>query len=151
MLKGLENLWYIVIDFNNVIFCNIFLGNYCFQVKIRIWNQEWVDEIVFLDICIDLFVWFMWWVKLFYIFLGVFVLYFIFYVYKKKLDMEFFYELEKKNYEQEQELNNECLCFYINIIYELCIFLMLILGLLEDMQKSNFLLGKDLQKILVIY
>lgn len=151
MLKGLENSWYTVTDPNNVTFRNIPPGNYCFQVKTRIRNQEWADEIASLDIRIDPPVWLTWWAKLFYILSGVSVLYFILHAYKKKLDMESLYELEKKNHEQEQELNNERLRFYTNITHELRTPLTLILGPLEDMQKSNSLSGKDSQKILVIH
>lgn len=151
MLKGLENSWYTVTDPNNVTFRNIPPGNYCFQVKTRIRNQEWADEIASLDIRIDPPVWLTWWAKLFYILSGVSVLYFILHVYKKKLDMESLYELEKKNHEQEQELNNERLRFYTNITHELRTPLTLILGPLEDMQKSNSLSGKDSQKISVIH
>lgn len=67
------------------------------------------------------------------------------------LYMESLYELEKKNHEQEQELNNERLRFYTNITHELRTPLTLILGPLEDMQKSNSLSGKDSQKISVIH
>lgn len=151
MLKGLENSWYTVTDPNNVTFRNIPPGNYCFQVKTRIRNQEWADEIASLDIRIDPPVWLTWWAKLFYILSGVSVLYFILHTYKKKLDMESLYELEKKNHEQEQELNNERLRFYTNITHELRTPLTLILGPLEDMQKSNSLSGKDSQKISVIH
>ena len=152
MLKGLENSWYTVTDPNNVTFRNIPPGNYCFQVKTRIRNQEWADEIASLDIRIDPPVWLTWWPKLFfYILSGVSVLYFILHAYKKKLDMESLYELEKKNHEQEQELNNERLRFYTNITHELRTPLTLILGPLEDMQKSNSLSGKDSQKISVIH
>ena len=129
MLKGLENSWYTVTDPNNVTFRNIPPGNYCFQVKTRIRNQEWADEIASLDIRIDPPVWLTWWAKLFYILSGVSVLYFILHAYKKKLDMESLYELEKKNHEQEQELNNERLRFYTNITHELRTPLTLILGL----------------------
>lgn len=151
MLKGLENSWYTVTDPNNVTFRNIPPGNYCFQVKTRIRNQEWADEIASLDIRIDPPVWLTWWAKLFYILSGVSVLYFILHAYKKKLDMESLYELEKKNHEQEQELNNKRLRFYTNITHELRTPLTLILGPLEDMQKSNSLSGKDSQKISVIH
>lgn len=151
MLKRLENSWYTVTDPNNVTFRNIPPGNYCFQVKTRIRNQEWADEIASLDIRIDPPVWLTWWAKLFYILSGVSVLYFILHAYKKKLDMESLYELEKKNHEQEQELNNERLRFYTNITHELRTPLTLILGPLEDMQKSNSLSGKDSQKISVIH
>ena len=132
MLKGLENSWYTVTDPNNVTFRNIPPGNYCFQVKTRIRNQEWADEIASLDIRIDPPVWLTWWAKLFYILSGVSVLYFILHAYKKKLDMESLYELEKKNHEQEQELNNERLRFYTNITHELRTPLTLINGPLEN-------------------
>lgn len=151
MLKGLENSWYTVTDPNNVTFRNIPPGDYCFQVKTRIRNQEWADEITPLDIRIDPPVWLTWWAKLFYILSGVSVLLFILHAYKKKLDMESLYELEKKNHEQEQELNNERLRFYTNITHELRTPLTLILGPLEDMLKSSSLSGKDSQKISVIH
>ena len=64
--------------------------------------------------------------------------------------MESLYELEKKNHEQEQELNNERLRFYTNITHELRTPLTLILGPLEDMQKSNSFSGLDSQKISAI-
>lgn len=151
MLKGLENSWYTVTDPNNVTFRNIPPGNYRFLVKTRIRNQEWSDEVASLDIRIDPPVWLTWWAKLFYIVAGVAILYFILLAYKKKLDVESLYELEKKNHEQEQELNNERLRFYTNITHELRTPLTLILGPLEDMQKNNSLSHKDAQKISVIH
>lgn len=54
--------------------------------------------------------------------------------------MQSFYELEKKNHEQEQELNNERLRFYTNITHELRTPLTLILGPLEDFQEDKELL-----------
>ena len=72
MLKGLENSWYTVTDPNNVTFRNIPPGNYCFQVKTRIRNQEWADEIASLDIRIDPPVWLTWWAKLFLYSFGCF-------------------------------------------------------------------------------
>lgn len=151
MLKGLENSWYTVTDPNSVTFRNLPPGNYCFKVKTRIRNQEWSEAVASLDIHINPPVWLTWWAKLGYIIVGVFILYIVLLVYKKRLDMESLYELEKKNHEHEQELNNERLRFYTNITHELRTPLTLILGPLEDMQKSNSLSGKDSQKISVIH
>lgn len=151
ILKGLENSWYTVTDPNNVTFRNIPPGNYRFLVKTRIRNQEWSHEVASLDIRIDPPVWLTWWAKLLYVVAGVAILYFILLAYKKKLDVESLYELEKKNHEQEQELNNERLRFYTNITHELRTPLTLILGPLEDMQKNNSLSHKDAQKISVIH
>lgn len=151
MLKGLENSWYTVTDPNNVTFRNIPPGYYRFLVKTRVRNQDWSEETTSLNIHIAPPLWLTWWAKLLYALAGLSVLYFILLAYKKKLDMESLYELEKKNHEQAQELNNERLRFYTNITHELRTPLTLILGPLEDMQKSGTLSGKDKQKISVIH
>ena len=151
MLEGLEKAWYTVTDPNNVTFRNVPPGDYRFLVKTRIRNQEWSDAVASLGICIAPPLWLTWWAKLIYVLLGVSALYFILNAYKKKLDVESLYELERKNHEQEQELNNERLRFYTNITHELRTPLTLILGPLEDMQKGNSLSGKDAQKVSVIH
>lgn len=75
----------------------------------------------------------------------------ILYAYKKRLDAEALYQLEKQSHEHEQELNNERLRFYTNITHELRTPLTLILGPLGDIQKSDTLSTKDAQKISVIH
>lgn len=151
MLKGLEDAWYTVTDPNNVTFRNVPPGDYHFMVKTRIKNQEWSDEVTTLDIHIVPPLWLTWWAKCSYILLSGAILFLILYAYKKKLDMEVLYDLEKKNHEQEQELNQERLRFYTNITHELRTPLTLILGPLEDMQKGNSLSSKDSQKMSVIH
>ncbi|MDO4181780.1 MAG: response regulator, partial [Bacteroidales bacterium] len=75
---------------------------------------------------------------------------YIVYAYKKRLKAEALYKLEKQSHEHEQDLNNERLRFYTNITHELRTPLTLIVGPLEDLQKSNSLSTKDAQKISVI-
>ena len=77
--------------------------------------------------------------------------YTIIHAYKKKIDLESLYTLEKKNHEQEQELNQERLRFYTNITHELRTPLTLILGPLEDMQKDTSLPTRQAQKLSVIH
>ena len=61
--------------------------------------------------------------------------------------MQLLYELEKKNHEQEEELNNERLRFFTNITHELRTPLTLILGPLEDLQEDKDLLPYQQKKI----
>lgn len=151
MLKGLENSWYTVKDPNNVTFRNLPPGRYEFQVKTRIRNQEWSDEISQIDIVIAPPIWLSWWAKLLYILTGLTLFFCGIWAYKRKLNLEYLYESEKKSHEQEQELNDERLRFFTNITHELRTPLTLILGPLEDMVKSDSLSAKDHHRISVIH
>ena len=151
MLKGLEDAWYTITEPNNVTFRNVPPGKSRFLVKTRIRNQEWSEEVTGLDIRINPPMWLTWWAKSLYFVLAALTLFIISYAYKRKIDMESLYLLEKKNHEQEQELNNERLRFYTNITHELRTPLTLILGPLEDLLKRNTLSSGDSQKISVIH
>lgn len=151
MLKGLENSWYTIKDPHNVTFRNLPPGKYQFLVKTRIRNQEWSDEVTQLEIIVSPPLWFSWWAKLLYILAGIGMLLGGLWAYKRKLNLEYLYESEKKSHEQEQELNDERLRFFTNITHELRTPLTLILGPLEDMVKSDSLSAKDHHRISVIH
>lgn len=151
MLKGLENSWYTVKDPNNVTFRNLPPGKYEFMIKTRIRNQEWSDEISSIEIIIAPPFWLSWWAKLLYLISGTALLFIGLWAYRRKLNLEYLYESEKKSHEQEQELNDERLRFYTNITHELRTPLTLILGPLEDLVKSNTLSSKDHHRISVIH
>ena len=151
MLKGLENAWYTVTDIHNLTFRNLSPGKYQLQIKTRMRNQEWGDDMSALDIYIAPPLWLTWWAKTIYFALGISILLILLYIYKKRLDAETLYKIEKQNLQHEQELNNERLRFYTNITHELRTPLTLILGPLEDMQKDNSLSAKDAQKLNVIH
>lgn len=149
-LKGLDDAWYTVEE-NNVMFRNILPGKYEFQVRARIRNQEWDNDISSLFIQITPPLWLTWWAKMIYYIAALFIILLLLYAYKRKVDFQSSYELEKKNHEQEQELNNERLRFYTNIAHELRTPLTLILGPLEDLQKDTQLMPKQVQKISVVH
>lgn len=150
-LKGLEDSWYTADNSNSVTFRNLPPGKYLFMVKTRMRNQKWSDEITSLNITVAPPLWLTWWAKILYVLMifGVFI--YITNIYKKRLNAESLYKLEKQNHEYEQNLNDERLRFYTNITHELRTPLTLILGPLEDLQKSNSLSSKDAQKISVIH
>ncbi|MDR0659025.1 MAG: response regulator, partial [Mediterranea sp.] len=151
MLKGLESAWYTLTDQSNITFRNLPPGKYQFHVKTRMRNQEWSDEITSLNIRIAPPLWLTWWAKSFYVLLSFAILFAVLYAYKKKLDAEALYKLEKQSHGHEQELNNERLRFYTNITHELRTPLTLILGPLEDIQQNHSLSAKDAKKISVIH
>jgi signal transduction histidine kinase/DNA-binding response OmpR family regulator len=150
MLKGLDNRWYIADEHHQVAFRNIPAGKYRFVVKTRIRNQVWSKQTTGLDIAVIPPPWLTWWAKLGYVLLTVCIGYMVLHAYKKRLDMEALYDMEKKNREREQTLNDERLRFFTNITHELRTPLTLILGPLEDIQKSPTLVDKDAQKISLI-
>ena len=121
------------------------------MIKTRIRNQEWSDEISSIEIIIAPPFWLSWWAKLLYLISGTALLFIGLWAYRRKLNLEYLYESEKKNHEQEQELNDERLRFYTNITHELRTPLTLILGPLEDLVKSNTLSSKDHHRISVIH
>lgn len=148
-LKGIDDQWHSVED-NNVTFRNIPPGHYQFQVSAQMKNLEQPNDIYTLSIHITPPLGLTWWAKIAYCIIIALIVFSILYVYKKKIDIQSSYEMEKKNYKYEQELNNERLRFYTNITHELRTPLTLILGPLEDLQQDRNLLPKQQQKISVV-
>lgn len=151
MLEGFEDSWYTVDDPDNVVFRSLPPGRYTLFVKTRIRNQEWSDEITSLSVTIEPPLWLTWWAKLIYLVLAVAGMAVALLFYRRRLNLVYLYEAERRNHTHEQELNQERLRFYTNITHELRTPLTLILGPLEDMLGSRSLPARYRQKIAVIH
>ncbi|MDD4990990.1 MAG: two-component regulator propeller domain-containing protein [Paludibacter sp.] len=133
MLEGLENAWYNINIKKEVTFRNLPPGDYTFHVKSRYKNQEWAANPAELHIHINPPFWLSWWAESIYSILILCIILFIIRFFKKRLDLENSYYLEKQNNIQQKKLNEERLGFYTNITHELRTPLTLIVGPLEDM------------------
>ncbi len=149
-LKGLDDTWYEVSE-NNVTFRNLPPGLYEFQVNARFPNQEWSPSPSSLLIRIHPPFWWTWWAKSIYTLGAAGFLFILFYMYKKKVDAQSSYALEKQNHAREQELNQERLRFYTNITHELRTPLTLILGPLEDLRREGTSLASHPKKMDLIH
>lgn len=148
-LKGANETWYQTFDETQVTFHNLPPGNYLFQVKARIRNQEW-SEITGFQIKILPPFWLSWWAKSMYVLTIACGILFIICFYKRKLNLENQLYLEKQNYLQEQHMNEERLHFYTNIAHELRTPLTLIIGPLGDLLEDKQLQPRQTQKISLI-
>ncbi|MDR0394287.1 MAG: response regulator [Tannerella sp.] len=148
-LKGLVDSWNYIED-NNITFRNIPPGNYEFQVRARIKNQDWPEVSTSLPVIISPPFWLTRQAKVAYLLFVIYAAYFLSNMYKKRIDFRSSYELEKNNREREQELNNERLRFYTNIAHELRTPLTLILGPLEDLQHDSELPAGQVHKISLV-
>lgn len=133
-LEGLSNTWTNIGKENLVTFRNIPYRKYKLHVRARYKNLQWQENNAVLDIHIQPPLWLTWWAKLIYVLLLTCTTFFIFYSYKKRLELHRSLSFEKENTRRQQELNEERLKFYTNITHELRTPLTLILGPLEDLQ-----------------
>lgn len=150
-LKGMNDTWYTLGDNGNVVFRNLPAGDYTLQIKARLHNQEWSSDISTLPFTVTPPFWKSWWAIILYLLFLAGIIIYQFKSYKRKIDFESNYKIEKQNHLKEQEINNERLRFFTNITHELRTPLTLILGPLEDLKKDATLSKIHLQKIGIIY
>jgi signal transduction histidine kinase/ligand-binding sensor domain-containing protein/DNA-binding response OmpR family regulator len=146
-LDGLDNAWYNIHNSKQLTFRNLRPGKYIFNVKSRLRNQDREGEITTLEILIRPPFWFSWWAETVYAIIVLIIVLYITRFFKHRLDLENSLYLEKKNHQQEQELNEERLRFYTNITHELRTPLTLIIGPLEDLISDKSLQPNQAKKI----
>ena len=149
-LKGMNGEW-ITTDLNEVTLRNLPYGSYQLQVRCRLRNQPWPNEIATLDIVVTPPFWLSWPAKVFYalLLLGILIAFMRFY--KRKIRLEYLYQSEKRQHEHEQELNQERMRFYTNITHELRTPLTLIMGPLDDISHHSDIPKETKHKLAVIH
>ncbi len=146
-MEGLDYSWYPVNAGKEVTFRNLKPGNYVFNLKTRIQNNEWSNQVTSLTVKIKPPLWLTWWMKLIYTLIVISILYYILRFYTNKLKIESDLLLEKKSRQQEHILNEEKLRFFTNITHELRSPMTLILGPLEDLISENDLKPEQQKKL----
>lgn len=138
MMEGLDNLWYNVESENQVTYRNLPPGEYTFKVKSRFKNYDWDDKnIASFSFVIYPPTWLSWYAKLIYAAITCVLIVLFFRSYKRKINMRTTIEMERKEIQNKQELNNQHLQFFTNITHELRTPLTLILGPLEDLVQDS--------------
>ncbi len=152
MIEGLQDIWLNTAGESQVTFRNIPPGKYTFKVKARLKNQGWDEShIASTKIQIHPPVWFAWYAKALYILMACLVVYTIVRTYKHRLMLKGTLEVERRNNQNERELNQERMRFYTNIAHELRTPLTLILGPLEDLTKDKKFPSPYMSKVGNIY
>lgn len=150
-MEGLGHEWIRFRENDPVVFRNIAPGKYEFRVKVRLLNQDWRDEEATLVIEVLPPFWNTWYAKLFYLLIFVLGLVSVFRLYRRRLILANFLEMERREMINQLKLNNERLRFYTNITHELRTPLTLIIGPLGDLMDDTKLPLSYTRKISLIH
>lgn len=149
-MEGLNDGWFLINNDREATFRNLKPGNYVFNLKSRIRNNEWSEQFNTLNIKINPPIWLSWWMKFIYLVLASVILIFVARFYERKLKVENALTLEKNSRQQEHDLNEEKLKFFTNITHELRSPMTLILGPLEDLIAENSLTKEQSKKLQIV-
>ena len=138
MMKGMDNKWYNIENDHDVIFRGLQPGHYTFILRAKLKNQDWENaKQTQLEIFINPPFWRTWWAYIIYAIALMLWIVWLMRSYKRRLTLRNSLELEKRESQQKQELNEERLRFFTNITHELRTPLTLILGPLEDLADDK--------------
>lgn len=159
MLEGLDKEWQYIGGDNSVYFKNLSPGKYRFRLRARLKNGDWNDaNILDKQIIVQSPPWLSWWAILLYCVLMVIIVYYGFRYYRRRLLLRSKYELqrrslemERKQRQDEQDLNNERMRFFTNVAHELRTPLTLIIGPLEDLVNDRTLPARYVPQIKSIH
>lgn len=149
-LRGFDKDWF-ANGTNTITYRSLPPGDYRFEVRTRIRNQQWSDTATVVRITITPPLWLTWWAKTIYVIVSLSLVLFVLYVYRRRVRAEALYNLEKKQRVQDSELADERMRFYTNVTHELRTPLTLIVGPLEDTLRDNSLNERDRRRLTVIH
>ena len=151
MMKGMDNKWYDIGSDHDVVFRGLRPGRYTFIIRAKLRNQDW-DKArqAQLAIVIAPPLWRTWWAYLLYALLLALFAWWLSRSYKRRLALQNTLELEKRESQQKQELNEERLRFFTNITHELRTPLTLILGPLDDLMNDSQLPATPRRRVAMI-
>ena len=138
LMKGLDDKWYETEGDNEVTFRNLSPGEYTFQVRAKLKNQEWENaKVAEMKVVVEPPLWLTWWAKMIYLLIVGGIIFYIVRSYTNELKLRSSLEKTKWESQQKQELNEERLRFFTNITHELRTPLTLIMGPLEDLMADS--------------
>ena len=138
LMKGLDDKWYETEGDNEVTFRNLNPGEYTFQVRAKLKNQEWENaKVAEMKVVVEPPLLLTWWAKMIYLLIVGGIIFYIVRSYTNELKLRSSLEKTKWESQQKQELNEERLRFFTNITHELRTPLTLIMGPLEDLMADR--------------
>ncbi len=150
-MKGMDDKWYDVADDNDLVFRGLSPGHYTFTLRAKLRHQDWTQaKETKMEIYITPPFWQTWWAYALYILAAIALAAYLLRSYKRKLVLRNALELERRQSQQQQELNEERLRFFTNITHELRTPLTLILGPLDDLMEDKQLSQQNHRRVTMI-
>ena len=138
MMKGMDGKWYDIGNDHDVVFRGLQPGHYTFILRAKLRSQDWnQSKETQLSIVIEPPFWRTWWAYVIYFLLTLAFIGYVIRAYKRKLKLRNELELERRESQQKQEMNEERLRFFTNVTHELRTPLTLILGPLDDLMEDR--------------
>ncbi len=151
MMKGMDGKWYDIGNDHDVVFRGLRPGKYTFILRAKLRSQDWEQaNDTRLTIVITPPFWRTWWAYVLYALLALALTGCVVRLYKRKLTLRNALELERRESQQKQDMNEERLRFFTNITHELRTPLTLILGPIDDLMEDRDLTQQSRRRVAMI-
>ena len=136
-LEGLDKKWYYTVDNRIATYSNLPSGKYRFLVNAANSDGKWCESPTALEIIVLPFWYETWWALALFALLFLGATMFVFYYFWMKKSMKAELQAEQKDKEQQKNLNEMKLQFFINISHELRTPLTMIVAPLQDLIRET--------------